>query len=383
MPDAELIANLDALAPLSGGWDALAVECGRPHVAPAWVLGWWRHLAPRNAEPRVVAVRDGDELIGLAPFFVDHSRRGRLDYRLSGIELSAGLSPLARPGREWEVAAGIGEALATATPRPDLIALEGFPADSPWLLALRDGWPEPARPQARLYQTYGSPLLTLREPSFEAWLAGKSANFRGQMRRLRRHVADAGGVLRTATHETLADDIATFLRLHAERWESLGESNLVAMGETLPPMLDEVGRALLDEDRFQLSVLEVDGEPAGAQLFMSAGEQVMYVNGGFSERYAKLKPSMLGLLERIESAFARGERCLDLGLGEQPYKLRFANGNAPVAWGILMAPGRRLPLTYARTVPMLARYTLRDVAKRRLKEEQIDGLRTLRRRLLP
>ncbi len=113
---------------LRSEWDELAVACALPLMAPATVMSWWRHLAPPSAEPRSVAVRDGKQLIGLAPFYVTPEARQRVDYRLPGIELAARLSPLATPGREWEVAGVVAQALATARPRPDLIALEGHPS---------------------------------------------------------------------------------------------------------------------------------------------------------------------------------------------------------------------------------------------------------------
>lgn len=379
---AELVTARSALDALGAEWDALAVACDRPQMAPGVVLPWWRHVAPANARPRVVVVRDGERLVGLAPFYVDPSaRRARIDYRLPGIELCGGLAPLATRDREWEVAGAICATLALATPRPDVIALEGVPTASTWAAALRAHWPGARRPAVHRYQVHGSPVVTLREPSFEAWLGAKSSNFRGQMRRLRRRFAAAGGVTRTTTEATLDDDVATFARLHAQRWEDRGRSNLVELGERLPAMLADVGRALLPSGRFRLRVLELDGEAISSQLFLAAGSTVLYVNGGWDDRHAQLKPSMLGLLDTVEQAFATGERRIDLGVGEQPYKQRFADDGDPVGWSIVMPPARRRPFTRAHTAPMLAGYALRSAAKRALSDAQAERVRAVRARL--
>jgi CelD/BcsL family acetyltransferase involved in cellulose biosynthesis len=379
---AELVTAKDALEPLSSEWDGLAVACDRPQMAPSVVLAWWRHVAPADAQPRLIAVRDGGRLVGLAPFYVEPSaRRARIDYRLPGIELCGGIAPLAVPGREAEVAEAISATLARATPRPDLIALEGVPTAAAWGTALRSRWPEPRRPALHLYQLHGSPLVTLHEPSFDAWLAAKSANFRGQMRRLHRKFEAAGGTTRVATDATLEDDVAAFARLHAERWEDRGRSSLVELGERLPAMLAEVGRALLPSGRFRLRMLELDGEPISAQLFLAAGRTVLYVNGGWDVRHAALKPSMLGLLYTVEAAFATGEQRIDLGVGDQSYKQRFADADDPVGWSILMPPGPRQLLIRAHTAPMLARYALRGAAKRVLTDAQAKRLKGLRARL--
>lgn len=381
MLDAELITEVDDLAALAEEWDALAVAAALPQMGPAWVLPWWWHVAPAGAVPRSVAVRDGGQLVGFAPFYVEPGDGGRLDYRLPGIEIAGRLAPLARAGCEWDVAAAVAAVLAHAEPRPDALRFEATPLDAHWLAALRDRWPGPLRPPLWLTQVEGNPLLTLTAASFEQWLAGSSSNFRGQMRRLRRRFAEAGGVSRLATRETLAADAAAFVRLHASRWDGRGHSNLVDLGERFAAMVVDAGARLLDDGRLALRVLELDGEPICAQLFIEAGGTVLFVNGGWDERHASLRPSLVCLLDAVEDAFAGGARRLDLGVGAQSYKLRFADGNAPLAWGVLMAPGARLPLTAVRTAPALAQARLRTSARRVLPAERVEQLRGVRQRL--
>jgi CelD/BcsL family acetyltransferase involved in cellulose biosynthesis len=379
--EAELITEVDSLEGLAAEWDALAVTCGEPQMSPAWIGPWWRHLALPGAEPRVAAVRDGETLIGLAPFFVNHRTGQRVDYRLMDIRIFGRLCPLAVPGREWEVAGAVAGTLARAHPRPDILAMEALPLTSCWPLAMRDQWPSQMRPVLSQYLVCGCPTVSLGEGSFEDWLAAKSSNFRGQMRRLSRRFQADGGIARTSTPATLRADVGAFVRLHGARWEGRGESNLVALGESLSPMLREVGERLLASGRFRMRMLELDGEPISAQLFLAAGPRVLYVNGGWDERFAHFKPHMLGLFGAIEDAFARAEQTLDLGLGEQQYKLRFSDGDDPVAWNVLMVPSRRLPLTWARTAPMLMKSAAREAVKRGLSPAQADRLRGLLARI--
>lgn len=379
MLENRLIDDLPALEELRAEWDELAVLAALPLMAPAWILPWLRRLAPAGAEPRAVAVHEGDRLVGIAPFYtVRDGSRGRVDYRLPGIELGARLAPLARPGREWEVAEAIAQALATATPRPDLVALESVPPDSLWLAGLREQWPARIRPPVRVYHVHGSPTVTLSGGTFESWLAQRSASFRKNCRRRGRMFEAEGGVMRLGSAQTLDADIETLLALHTERWSERGESSLTARADRLPEMLREAGEALLESGRFRIWIMEVGGRPIWANLFLAAGGELLAVNSGWDEQWARMSPPLLGMLHAIEDAFARGERRLDLGIGDDPFKLQFADGNDPVAWGILMAPGARLPATALRTAPMLTGSALRDAAKRTLSAEQLDRLRNLR-----
>jgi CelD/BcsL family acetyltransferase involved in cellulose biosynthesis len=376
---AELIrddAALDALVP---EWDALAVAQRMPLAAPGWMLAEWRNLRQPGTEPRVIVVREQDELIGLLPFCTEDPPRGRVDYRLL-VGTTPEISPLAKLGREWEVAAAAAPLLAQADPRPDVLALEGLPVASQWPTALRQSWPGRLRPPLRQYWVQGRPTVSLAAGSFDAWLGAKSSNFRGQMRSMRRKFAKAGGSSRATTPATLEADVAAFLRLHLGRWEGKGESSLSDVGRQ-QALLTQAGRELLPSGRFRLRMLELDGEPISAQLFGEAGGEVIYCNGGWDERHAKLRPAMLGILDALEEAFERGDERLNLGPGEQPYKLRFADGNDPVAWTLLLMPGRRLPLSAARIAPMIASRELRDLAKRMLDDEQSERLRALRGRV--
>jgi CelD/BcsL family acetyltransferase involved in cellulose biosynthesis len=346
-------------------------------------MAWWRQLSPLGAEPRIVAVRNGEELVGLAPFYVNGRRwGGGPDLHLPGIELAARLAPLAVPGRERAVAQALGSALANSNMRPDLLTLEGMPLSSDWAAAISEAWPGRVRPARRRYQVSHCPTVSLNARSFDRWLSAKSWNFRREMRRLRRQFVAAGGTTRSCTLDTLQSDVDAFVRLHVSRWKGRGGSHLAGLGAGLPAVLNDIGQALLNkEGRFRLRILEVEGEPASAQLFLAAGDRVLYINGGWDERFAKLKPSMLGILDVIEEAFERGEKDVDLGLEDQHYKQRFADGSDPVAWTILIPAGRRLPLTLLHTAPKRGRAAARQAVKARLSEKQLRRVLRTRQRV--
>jgi CelD/BcsL family acetyltransferase involved in cellulose biosynthesis len=378
MPEGELIEDLGRAEALYRGWDALAVANSLPAMAPAWILAWWKHFASAGCLPRIVAVWEGEELVGLAPFYVEPDAHARLDYRLPGIELTVRLAPLARAGHEWAVATTIGAVLSRADPQPDLVALEGFPLASSWRAALRDSWPGGVRWASRWYLVYRCPTVTLEGHTYESWLAARSAHFRERMRKVRRRFEQAGGTWRFSTAESLSQDVRTLVRLHTERHGA--RSSLTLDGRRSIAMLENAGPRLLDDARFRLLVLEMDGEAVDATLAIAAGGRLLGVNGGWDERWARFSPKLLHLLYLIDDAIGRGDRQFDMGAGEQPYKLRFADATDSVGWAVLLTPGARLPLTALRVSPMLARHKAKQAAKRTFSEEQIGRLRVVRSR---
>ncbi|ADB53720.1 GNAT family N-acetyltransferase [Conexibacter woesei] len=376
----ELIEDPAALEALRGEWDALCVACAEPICSPAWMLAWWRHVAPAGASPRVVAVRDGSALIGLAPFYVIAGQRPAT-YRLMADDFSSNVALLAAADRIWDVAAATGAALAAAHPRPEVVALAPLSASKPWAEAFADGWPGRMRPLTGRLRYEETATLVL-SGTYDEWLAGRSAGFRKSVRRRARAFASAGGVIRLSTPESRAEDVAAFISLHAARWRGRDDSRLLALGERLPRLLlDIAGRPTGEEERMRLFIVELDGRPIGADLSLVAGGEIVDINTGWDEEYRRFAPVQLVTLHMIEDAFARGERRLHLGWGALGYKRVFADGNDPAIWDVLVPPGGGMPRALAATAPALLRSRVRDGALRALPEQRFTQLREAKQRL--
>jgi len=378
--EVELVDDDVALTSILPEWSALAARAPIRTSAPSWLVGWWRHLRPDDARLAVVTVRERGRLTAIAPFFFCDSGR-RVDYRLLGAGTLGGLSPVSLPNREWDAAGLIAETLACRAPSPDIVAFEGTPLGSVWPALLRERWPGVVRPSAMHPWILGAPTVTLGQDSFDAWMKSRSSNFRSQMRRMRRQLGEAGGTVRESDAETLQADAEAMLRLHASRWDGRGDSALTPVADRLVRLLVELGQGDAEDDILRLQVVEVEGEPISVQAFVSTGGLVVYWNGGWDERFAKLKPAMLGILEQIERSIERGDDLMSLGSGMQPYKLRFADGVRPMAWGHLVIPGARAPATLATLAPKSLRTGVRRLARRGLTAERRDQLVALRRRL--
>jgi CelD/BcsL family acetyltransferase involved in cellulose biosynthesis len=380
VPAAELIVDLAGLERIAPAWDALAVAQAQPCSAPAWMLAWWRHVAPSGAQLRAVAVREGDELIGVVPLCAEPGT-SRLRLLASAEDFSPSLTPLAAPGRVDDVAAAAAALLARERPRAAELELGPIPVAAPWTAALRARWPGRPRPLRFRRDVQEAASIALHDGSLDAWLAARDYRFRKNARRSRRLFEDAGGTSRWTTAQTLDADVEAFVRLHAARWEGIGDSRLVALGERLAPFLRELAHALLPAERFRMLVLELDGETICADLWIAAGGEVAGINTGWDERHRRLSPPTVASLLAIEDCLARGERRVQLGFGRLDYKRAWANGSERVAWDRLLLPGRALPRTLARNAPAIASRWLRTAAKRALPPQQADRLRALRDRL--
>ncbi len=366
---AKLIDDLDVAHGYRSEWDDLAVTCSRPFCSPGWMLSWWRHAAPREAHLRVIVVTDGPELVGIAPFFAESGPHGLNCYRLLASGTSARLEPLVRSGSQGTVSPVLATVLARADPPADMIAFDGIPATSRWPRLLCDSWPDRRRPWQHDAHPTGAPTVTVSGRTFDEWLQDKSANFRQEVRRRRRHLEQQGAVFRLAhTQEDIDTGLQCFASLHYSRWQSRGGSQV--LNPSTESMLSTAGREL-GSARFRLWSLEVDGRSISSHLFIAAGGELAYWLGGFEESYRSMSPSIQVLVQALRHAWSLGERRVDLGAGAQPYKYRLADNEDLLTWTTVVPHGPR----YATARAGLAPAHFREAVGKRLPPEIKERLK--------
>jgi len=326
------------VSPLWSPWDNLAIASARPYCAPAWMMAWWKHVAPPHALLRVSALFDGDELVAIAPFFADRGFGGLCRYRLLGARTCAPLDILARRGTERAVVEALIATFATAQPRPDVIMLEGVPGSSPWIELLRHAW---AGLRVRPQYSQPAPRIELSESAYDDWFKSRSAHFRSNLRRGQRELQKLGAVTKlSVAGDEVQRDIEAFGRLHRARWKRRGESG--AVDARVERMLVDAAEHLTPSGRLQVWTTRVGDQDVSAQVFVAAGGTTAYWLGGFDNSTVKIhQPAVMTLLCAVEHAFRRRGLLVDLGPGAQNYKYDFASSEVAIDWLLLIPRGWR------------------------------------------
>jgi len=368
-----VVERADALDPYLDAWDALAAEAGRPFCTPAWMLAWWRDGREGDARLRVVLALDPDgEPIGVGPFFAQVGPLKLAEYRLLGAGFSHRVGPLARAGRERDVAQAIAAGLASADPTPASVVFEGIDAGDPWPELVADAWPSARRPRVRTDVTMDSPAIAL-DADYEAWMARRERKFRKEARRVARRLEEEGVSRRLGSDEAAVDAL---IRLHHARWEGRGGSNV---GGEARAVIAGAARALNDDARLAVALLEGPDGPIAADLVLRAGDALGFWGGGFDPAWAKHAPGTQTMLLALEAGAASGARSADLGGGAHEYKWRLSDENRPLAWRTLFPPGPRYPLIRLRLAPKHLRFAARRLARRLPDKRQAQLRRLLRR----
>jgi CelD/BcsL family acetyltransferase involved in cellulose biosynthesis len=317
---ATMIEEEVGLEAIRADWDALAVASREPYCAPGWMLPWWHAARPSGAGLRVVAVREDDRLVGIAPLFAAKDQGRGSAYGFLTENLSPPVGPLAAAGREAEVAAAIAAALATASPAPTRIELWSRAPAVGVVGAFAESWPG-HRPWARAAPPVPVPSVSLDGLDFDAWFATRSSKFRQESRRMRRRIEDEGAEFALVERDGVDDAVAAFERLHGDRWQSASG----ALVPGLSRMLAEAADELHADGRLRMFTITVAGEVIAVNIIVSAGGKASGWNSGFDPAWNKFSPSMLLTLHAIADAVERGETSFSLGPGEGGYKRRLAD----------------------------------------------------------
>ena len=297
------VERVSSLHGLDVEWNDLAR--GRPIFATwEWADAWWRQYGA-GAELLVHrCFSPENELVAIVPLY--RRRRASLDVvRFLGHGEADELGPVCPAGASQLAGASLRRVLEGLA--WDVFAGEQLPADARWSAML----------PAERVGSDASPILHA-EAGWEAYLAGRSANLRQQVRRRLRAASEAGARFRLADEHTLERDLETLFALHDRRWQ--GEAT--GFGDT--PLHRELAHAALARDWLRLWLLEVDGTAIAAWHGFQVGQVASYYQAGRDPAFDHLSAGFVVLVHSIREALREGALEYRFGRGGEAFKYRFA-----------------------------------------------------------
>lgn len=297
--------QFDALAP---HWWRLWEQSSSatPFQCPAWLVPWWHTFAP--GELATVAVWRGDELVGLAPLYLEH---GTASSKLLpvGIALSDYLDVPCLPGIEAEVAAAIAEKILSIGWSQWI--LSDLPEFSAGLMIAHPDL-KVNRPSAHA----ACPVLTV---TGDETLAGcVPARRRRQLRRARQAASRRGRMTLSPARGDPKTFLDQLIRLHDARWAENGG------GVLADPAVEQFHRRslpLLDACGLVRSwLLAIDGRTVGAYYGFHHRDRAYAYLGGFDPAYGEESPGAILIGNAITEAIREGGGEFDFLRGREGYK---------------------------------------------------------------
>jgi CelD/BcsL family acetyltransferase involved in cellulose biosynthesis len=313
-------------------WSRLAEASGSVFATPEWLLTWCDHFGG-NGRVLTASERGADgALRALAIVQTSPPRRPLRLARLVGHGPSDELGPVCPPSGRARILRELRAALAEAG-LADVFLGEQLPGGLDW----------PGAVDGRLLDRVACPVLRFTESDWGSFLAGRSANFRQQIRRLERSAPEGGdmSVRRTDDRKRLEGDLDALFQLHRRHF---GSTSRFAAAERFHRAF---ARLAFERGWLRLRLLEERGVPVAAWYGFGFAGACSYYQAGRGPRAPRAAGTML-LAHTVREALEDGLREYRFLRGGESYKYRWANRDDGVQTVATALTARgRLPVALA------------------------------------
>jgi CelD/BcsL family acetyltransferase involved in cellulose biosynthesis len=328
--DAFYLRSLNGLDPEE--WRDLAERAGNIFASPEWVLTWWSHYG-KGRSPLIGMARSAGELQAMLPMY-ERWTHGVPVLRFIGHGPSDQLGPVVVPTGGGGATAVVEELLHELPLRRFLLLAEEVNGDQRF----------DEVSGARLLYRQSNPVLHIRGDSWDEFMQERSSNFRQQVRRFSRRVAELGTVSYRLSSDPaqLERDLDTLFDLHGKRW-AVRTPFMEAESFHREFALRAFRRGWL-----RLWTLEIDKRPVAAALgFRFAGSELLYQLGR-DPAFGHVSLGLLLFVNAVREGLADGIHEFRLLRGDEPYKLRLATADPGLeTYGIARGGAARLLISSA------------------------------------
>jgi CelD/BcsL family acetyltransferase involved in cellulose biosynthesis len=310
-------------------WNALVEQsiADTPFSRYEYLSEWWQTRGGgewKNAELVLVSAVENDQLIGIAPLFIEEYEGRKALLLVGSIEISDYLDLIVREADLSRFLSDLIDFLASSLPDAwSALDWYNLPDDSPILAAFKAesekrGWTH----HEEIYRP--TPRIALNG-SFEEYLARIDKKQRHEIKRKMRRAAESDLNVRFVLIDQSADieqEMNIFFDLMAQ---DPSKANFLhpAMREQMSVTI----RAAFAQGYLWLSFLEVDGVKVAASLNFDYKNKLYGYNSGVSRAHMELSPGWVLLGHVIEWCCENGRREFDFMRGDEDYKYRFGGVN--------------------------------------------------------
>jgi CelD/BcsL family acetyltransferase involved in cellulose biosynthesis len=307
----ETVADMQAVR---SEWSALAERSSNLFGTWDWAESWWRHFGAGALSVVVCRGPDG----AAAAVLPLHLVRGQV--RLLGHGPSDELGPICAPGDRDAAARALRRYLASAPFPWECFVGDDMPDDLGWDVVLG----------GRVVARRAGPVLRADGMDWPAFLATRSANFRGQVRSRERRLRQRYDVVlrETENEAELERDLDTLFRLHVARWGWPDAAKFA--GPQARAFMEEFASTAVRHRWLRLRVLELDGRAAAATLNFRFGGAEWYYQGGRDPSLAHASVGFVLQAHAVREALNEGVGTYRFLRGDESYKRRFADDDAGV-----------------------------------------------------
>jgi CelD/BcsL family acetyltransferase involved in cellulose biosynthesis len=319
------VSGFEALA---GEWNGLLHRSSANTIflTLEYQRAWWQDLG--EGELLILAVRDGGELVGIAPLFATESPQGQRVLATVGcVEVSDYLDLIVAQGQQEVYAALMDYLESSGAPAWDLLDLCNIHQDSPTLAVLPNlaearGW------TVSVARDDVCPIVRL-PGTWEEYLHALEGKQRREIRRkLRRAEAGAEvGWYVVGPEHNLRAEVEDFLGLMA----ASTPDKAAFLTPRMRQFFHQLAHVAYDAGWLQLAFLEIGGQKAASLFDFIYNNRVLVYNSGLDwQRFPRFGAGVVLIAYCVRHAIEQGREAFDFLQGDERYKHQFGGQDVEV-----------------------------------------------------
>jgi len=367
-PSIEVISGLAGFEALQPQWNGLLADSSANclFLTWEWMHTWWRYLS-EGRRLMLLAMRTGDNLIGIAPLCVRSPRLSSghplpvAEFLGSGHVGSDYLDVIVKKGHEHSAVPIFADFL-----RSQRLALRCGNLRGDAGIGLLEQSLRETRWSGERTQTNICPYIPLANLTWESYFAGLSSTqrygYRRKWQRLNREFSIQFERVRSVTE--CREAIELVFRLHNLRWSRRGTSDAFHT----PVLMDfhrDFAPIAMDRGWLRIYVLRLNGRPAACLYGFLYGGKFYFYQSGFDPAYERYSVGLVTMGMAIREAIEDRALEFDLLHGGESYKSHWASERRELYRLELFPPGlvgeiSRTSLQIGRNARVMAQRVLRQ-----------------------
>ena len=354
----EVIGNFESLVSAKSAWDRLVDLAGidHPFLSHDWIQSWWESFGA-GRKLNILLVKDGEELIGIAPLMMSRQRMYGIPVRELGFIYNDHT-----PRFDFIVArdhASVYEAvwghLSDRREEWDLLKLCQIDSGSRTLLEL----PLLAAAsgcQVGTWPSIESPYLRL-EGSFDQYFKSLNTGLRQNLKRRMKRLEERGAVEFecVSAEEQIDSALPEAFRMEAGSWKHSAGTAIECHPE-LRKFYSLVAHRAARRGALYLTFLRANGQRIAFDLSLIHNNKRFILKPGYLQEYHTCSPGQQLTAMTIRDAFARGLTEIDFLGAAEAWKLSWTSERRKNYWLFVFQKdlrGALLHYTKFRFVPWL------------------------------
>ena len=307
-----------------------------------WAYTFWESIDKKDAELQVWLCHDGQQLVGIAPFYSYSTTYMKVPVRkvafLGDRVASDYMDVIAKPGYEEICCREVLHRLRYKSPIAyDVLDLDGVCNDSNLYRYLETG--RDAIKDIQLLPSFDCPR-TLLDTSFDKYISGLSASTRYALRRKHRKFERESGriIIENTDLSRNPEMLSELFDLHRKRWDALEGKTSTFSTRYRESFNNRLLQRLAEGDGF-FSCMSIDNKPVSILYIFTYKNNAFFYQNGWNPLFESYGVGLLNIQQAIRHAIEAGYKSFDFLRGEEEYKYKFC-GESRTAYSVLYFASR-------------------------------------------